>query len=78
MENKIDLMLKNIKDNLSSEEMVMLTDKLNDIKFNVIQLKQLPEFELSPQDQQIVAEGMLELGYPLEDVREFLKAEDKD
>ena len=72
--NKIDEYLENIKDNLCWKEIEelnnKLTEELTDIKFNIKKLESTPELDAP---NSIIAEGMIELGYPLKDVKDFLK-----
>jgi len=73
--NKIDEYLENIKDNLCWKEIEELHDKLGvelaDIKFNIKKLE--PTLQEADAPDRVIAEGMIELGYPLEKVKEFLK-----
>jgi len=72
--SKIDEMLSSIKDNLTAQEIELLADRLNtelaNIKYNVKQMESAL-IEADAPDR-IIAEGMIELGYPLDKVKEFL------
>jgi len=73
--SKINKLLKNIKDNLTVKEVEMLADRLNtelaNIKYNVKQMESAL-IEADAPDR-IIAEGMITLGYPVEEVKKFLK-----
>ena len=75
-ENKIDEYLKNIKGNLSWQEMDELHQKmgveLSDIKYNIKKLELNQVSEETAEDNQIIADGMREMGYPYEEVKKFL------
>ena len=76
--NKIDEYLENIKDNLCWKEIEELSNKLsveiNDIKYNLKKLEADQSVD-EPSPDRIVAEDMLELGYPIKDVKKYMEEE---
>ena len=76
--NRIDEYLENIKDNLCWKEIEELSNKLsveiNDIKYNLKKLESAQSVD-EPSPDRIVAEGMLELGYPIKDVKKYMEEE---
>ena len=77
--NRIDEYLENIKDNLCWKEIEELSNKLsveiNDIKYNLKKLESAQGGVDEPSPDRIVAEGLLELGYPIKDVRKYMGEE---